>query len=788
MITGQEQVELDCVVPCGNDSFARPSHYRYRIQLGSKLPKLAKLGLFLVAMFLSATTSFAQVWAPGTLLEVDGREAAITAQRDRSTDRRIARSPLKLREASFPWHTTRLPNPALETARMPPPKPGAPTQIGFSRDIGEHGGVRDLSRDLQWLPMDGEGTVTALSFESAGAAAVRLGLVVTKPLPDEVEFRFFRPGQESALLVSGAAINATIERNRAVDGGTAGAELFWSPVIGGEAISLEIYVPRGTDASDLGVYAQSISHLLISPADAEPSDFETRIGESGSCNLDVTCYPDWDDLSRAVARMVFTRTDGSFLCSGTLLNDIPGSFIPHFLTANHCIASQTVASTLNTFWFYQTESCDSGALGPDSVTLFGGADLLHAEPTTDTTLLRLSDPPPAGAYYSGWSIAWPYLAQPSAGIHHPRGDLKKISLGSVRAFRDCDPSDSGSSTFSCWSGTQEASNFIDVQFTAGTTEGGSSGSGVFDQSDQQLIGVLYGGSSSCAAPDGRNIYGRFDRSYVIGDLGRWLNPDESTFALSVSTDGPGQGTVTSIPAAIDCGAICSASFLQDQAVELYATADDGFEFLGWSGDCTGIGTCSLVMDAAKTVSASFGAAVTTVNRGDPVTGLSGPAGSSRYFSVEIPAGATNLFISTSGGTGDADLFVDFGSLPTLSSYSCSSLGLSTVESCQYATPEPGTYYIQIYGFTSYADVQLLVDYDMPPACVYEDTVIFPATTVTTEVTVGACRELTLAAGTLIEPTGSLSIEAGSYVGIQPGGLRLRVGGRLRVAIESALAQ
>jgi hypothetical protein len=672
--------------------------------------------------------------------------------------------------------------------RLSPPRPGAPTEIGFSRDIGEYGGVRDLSLDLQWLPLEGDGAVAAISFESAGAAALRLGLVVTKRLPDDVEFRFFQPGHENAILVSGAVINATIDRNRAIDGNAPESELFWSPVIDGEVISLEIYAPPGVDASGLGVYSQTISHLLISPANAEPSDFETRIGESGSCNLDVTCYSDWDGLSRAVARMVFTNSGGSFLCTGTLLNDIPGSFIPHFLTANHCISTQTNASTINTFWFYQTASCDSGVLGPDAVTLFGGADLLHAEPTTDTTLLRLSDPAPVGAYFSGWSNAWPNLAQPSAGVHHPRGDLKKISLGSVRAFRDCDPSDSGSNSFTCWSGSQETSNFIDVQFTAGTTEGGSSGSGVFDQSDQRLIGVLYGGSSSCESPDGINIYGRFDRSYVIGDLGRGLNPDESTFALSVATEGTGLGTVTSEPAAIDCAPICSASFSQDQAVELYATPDDGFEFLGWSGDCTGTGTCSLVMDAAKTVSASFGTSVTMLNRGDPVTGLSGSAGSSRYFSIEIPAGATNLVISTSGGTGDADLFVGLGSLPTFSNYSCSSLGFSTLESCQYATPDPGTYYIQIYGFTSYSDVQLLVDYDIPPACVYEDTVIYPATTITMDVTVGACRELTLAAGTLIESTGSLSIEAGRYVGLQPGALRIRNGGRLRVAIESALAE
>ena len=757
-------------------------------RLARKVEQLVTRLLLGCVTSLWATSVYAQSLAPGTLVVVDGREALPTSGRVEWQERSVRPSRLRVPEARFPWHSVELPLPGAEARQLSPPKPGVPTEIGFPRDVGEYGGIRDLSLDLQWLPLEGNGAVAAISFESAGAAALRLGLVVTKRLPDEIEFRFFSPGDENGLLVSGAAINATVERNRAADGAAVGADLYWSPVINGAVISVEIYAPQGIDASDLGVYSQTISHIVVSPADPEPSDFETRIGESGSCNLDVTCYPEWDGVSRAVARMIFTVGGSSYLCTGTLLNDVPGSQIPHFLTANHCIATQTAASTVNTFWFYQTASCDSGTLGPDVVTLSGGADLLHAEPTTDTTLLRLSDPPPSGAYFSGWTIAFPFLTQSSSGVHHPLGDLKKISLGSIRAFRDCDPSDSGSTSFSCRGGTQETSNFLDVQFTAGTTEGGSSGSGVFDQSEQRLIGVLYGGSSSCASPDASNIYGRFDRSFVIGDLGRWLNPAGATYTLTVVTEGAGEGTVTSIPAAIDCGLVCSASLAPDQAIELYASAAEGSEFLGWSGDCTGTGACSLVMDAAKSVTAAFGISATTLNRGDPVTGLSGSAGSSRYFSIEIPAGATNLVISTSGGTGDADLFVDFGGLPTFSSYSCSSLGLGTVESCQYATPEPGTYYIQIYGFTSYSDVQLLVDYDIPPACVYEDMVMFPATTISTEVTVGACRELTLAAGTLIEPTGGLSLEAGTYVGFQPGALRIRTGGRLRVAIENSLAQ
>lgn len=852
---------------------------------------------FWLAMASLATSVYAQPFVNEMPVEVDGYDAPGVSERATGRDRAVFVSRLKSPETSrFPLYFTKLPPPAAGRLELSPPRPGTPAEIGFPRDIEPSAKGQDLSRDLQWLSLEENGEVASISFESPGAAALRLGLSLRKRLPDAIEFRFFRPGDETAIAISGGHINATIERNRAADRDEPGTGIYWSPVVEGERISLEVYAPRGIDTSDLGIYSQTISHMLVSPAGTGPRDLETRIGESGSCNLDVTCYPEWNALSRAVARMVFTKAGSSYLCSGTLLSDVPGSLTPHFLTASHCISSQTVASTLNTYWFYQSASCNSGTLGSGGATLFGGAELLHAGETTDTTLLRLLDSPPVGAYFSGWTTAEPYLSQPSSGMHHPQGDLKKISFGSIRRFFDCDPSGSGSSGFTCWPGTQETSNFLDVQFTAGTTEGGSSGSGVFQQSDQRLIGVLYGGASSCAAPDGINVYGRFDRSYLIGDLGRWLDPGASAYSLTVAKAGIGQGVVTSSPPVIDCGLICSASFMQDQAVELYATAAPGSEFLGWSGDCSGAGACSLVIDGAKNVTATFGMAVTSLNRGDSVIDLSGVAGSSQYFSIKIPEGATNLVIAISGGSGDADLFVQLGELPTPGSYSCGSQGIDSSESCQYSLPPPGVYYIQVYGFTSYSnvtlsvnydleppsvvslgrgetvydladatgsqryfsidlpagasnlvvrtfggygdadlyvragglptlyefdcgswdsgnyeecifqepapashyilldaytsysEVALFVDYDLPIECPYDDVVTYPANMITVAVTAGACHELTLAPGTWIESTGELTLEAGSLVRIQAGGLRIQAGGRLRIAIDNALAQ
>jgi hypothetical protein len=75
--------------------------------------------------------------------------------------------------------------------------------------------------------------------------------------------------------------------------------------------------------------------------------------------------------------------------------------------------------------------------------------------------------------------------------------------------------------------------------------------------------------------------------------------------LSVTKTGNGVGTVTSSPAGIECGTVCKAGFDQDSVVTLTAEAAPGSEFLGWSGICSGTGSCKVPMSAEQSVSAQF---------------------------------------------------------------------------------------------------------------------------------------------------------------------------------------
>lgn len=93
--------------------------------------------------------------------------------------------------------------------------------------------------------------------------------------------------------------------------------------------------------------------------------------------------------------------------------------------------------------------------------------------------------------------------------------------------------------------------------------------------------------------------------HVLPVRGGTLNPPPppSAYALSVGT--VGSGSVSSAPAGIDCGQVCSADFNPGTEVTLNAAPAAGFAFAGWTGDCAGTGDCTVTMDAARNVTATF---------------------------------------------------------------------------------------------------------------------------------------------------------------------------------------
>ena len=112
---------------------------------------------------------------------------------------------------------------------------------------------------------------------------------------------------------------------------------------------------------------------------------------------------------------------------------------------------------------------------------------------------------------------------------------------------------------------------------------------------------------------------------------------------------------------------------------------------------------------SSAVTVSSGTALILSN-GVPVNNLSAAAGGSVNYVMNVPAGATSLKFVTTGGTGDADLYVKFGSAPTTTSYTCKSESGTNAETCAIATAQTGTYYVLVKGYTAFSGLSLTGSY------------------------------------------------------------------------------
>ncbi len=98
---------------------------------------------------------------------------------------------------------------------------------------------------------------------------------------------------------------------------------------------------------------------------------------------------------------------------------------------------------------------------------------------------------------------------------------------------------------------------------------------------------------------------------------------------------------------------------------------------------------------------------TELQNGVPQTGLSGGSGDELDFEMQLPSGASDLSFNMSGGSGDADLYVRFGAAPTTSTYDCRPYSSGNNESCDFANPQEGTYYVMVRGYSSFSGVDLV---------------------------------------------------------------------------------
>ena len=404
--------------------------------------------------------------------------------------------------------------PLTQTKQAAPADKAAPLQIGEGRSVDATAAAADLASRLQWNTLADGTQVAALAFSAQGAQAIRLG-VLAQALPEGAVLRFYGAAGSPVVEMTAAKVAALRQMNEAAGESGDAARMVWGPDTEGALSTLEVQLPAGTPTSALRLAVPQLSHLTMTVQQAIDNPPRSKdVGDAGSCNQDVMCGS-YKDEGRAVARMSFVKGGNSYLCTGTLMNDTKNSRTPYFLTAAHCISSQSTASTLVTYWFFRTASCNGSQLDAKAQQLSGGAQLLYAQPRYDSALLQLNRQPPAGVMYAG-SYFGPGMdtGDDVLAIHHPRGDLQKYSIGRVIGFASCPTG----SMDSCVNDSASNGGMFQIGWRLGVTEGGSSGSAIFAQANdtRYVVGSLLGGSASCQTPEGRDVYGRFEKAFADG--------------------------------------------------------------------------------------------------------------------------------------------------------------------------------------------------------------------------------------------------------------------------------
>ena len=289
-----------------------------------------------------------------------------------------------------------------------------------------------------------------------------------------------------------------------------------------------------------GTYFVSIA-VIDTGVVAEGTLTATVETDAQDCHLDVTCYPEWSSSATGVARIFFETSEGSFACSGTLLNSRQRDFTPYFLTAAHCVDTEVEARSVTAFWLYQTQNCNGDLPDFQSVPRTEGARLLatlggavegRVNPDGDMTLLQLEGDLPDGVWFQGWDANLQPFGTQVAGIHHPGsndwGFFKRISFGQIIPYQGF--------------GTFEDDVYAVVSYTQGYTQPGSSGSALFNNPGT-VVGVDSRGAgteNTCRTGSSRAVYTHFSVFYPhvrqFIDSSSLLTPGQpATFRLT-----PGQ--------------------------------------------------------------------------------------------------------------------------------------------------------------------------------------------------------------------------------------------------------
>ena len=388
---------------------------------------------------------------------------------------------------------------------------GRPYRIGTVHDV-----LISNSTDGTWDTLPDGGRLWRVAVRSANATFV-YPILDTYIIPDGAEVFVYSPNQDFIL---GKFTNANADEGK-----------FHTQIVPGEEFIIEYYEPA--NAAFAGKLI--INQVARGHRDAFPSmSLATKGGlgnADGNCHINVACPEgdNWRDQINGVVCISITTNNSVYSCSGSMINNTRNDGKQYLLTANHCQEGLNVRRW--TFYFlYQAITC-AGTNAPINKSATGAyivankaiQESYFGVTGSDFLLLRVTGiiNPEYNVYFNGWDRTNSTNNIVGACIHHPGGDMKKISIPSAVGHYN------NRSSMPVWQVTW----ITNAANNKGVTEEGSSGSPLFN-ANKRIIGQLWAGQSYCDVLNGKDYYGKLYSSWSGGGtsetrLSDWLDPTGS---------------------------------------------------------------------------------------------------------------------------------------------------------------------------------------------------------------------------------------------------------------------
>ncbi len=400
--------------------------------------------------------------------------------------------------------------PALDVQKAREEDSATPGQNRFAAPVSADINMESAG---SWTDLHGSGRVWQCELRSPGA----LGLVL---LFDE--FRLPPGGRFFAYTPGGGRVYGAFTERSCISSGK-----FTVGILPGETVRLEYFEPASAKgAARFHLNRVDVAYDGVAMQEGEVAGLQD-FGQSLPCNINVNCPTGnaWQTEKKGVARILMVFSNGSGWCSGTLVANTAGTAEPYFLTAHHCqLIGQNPDFQHWRFDFdYEAPGCTNPANEPTPKSVLG-CDRISFRAESDFMLLKTSTiPGNYNVYFNGWTRDTTIPAN-TTFIHHPFGDIKKISVDTNAA-----------SIYPLainWMGVfgiSPPSSHWKIVPDYGIFQPGSSGSPLFGP-NKRLIGQLHGGSIAndpCVINSA--FFGRFDHSWNKGAdpdtrLRDWLDP------------------------------------------------------------------------------------------------------------------------------------------------------------------------------------------------------------------------------------------------------------------------